>query len=163
MALNTLYLWNQLYFGWMNRRADKNTQEATAWKQADKNITAWAKLDNEANALSLLFDDIASSQWSKALTSSRMDSLRKLGKESIFFARFDHFARNYTAKTANTCWRILYIRIPRMLFSQRELTVFSPYSGLCIHRARLHRFLKKLLPKIWLSTPPMNSIRHKIH
>ena len=131
MALNTLYLWNQLYFGWMNRRADKNTQEATAWKQADKNITAWAKLDNEANALSLLFDDIASSQWSKALTSSRMDSLRKLGKESIFFARFDHFARNYTGKNREDLLaNLIYKDIKDAVFTEGVDSLFSIFRSM---------------------------------
>lgn len=79
MALNTLYLWNELYFGRINRMTDRNSPEAATWNLADRNITDWARLDNEANALSLLFDDVASSEWSKHLTDSQIDSFREGG------------------------------------------------------------------------------------
>lgn len=98
MALNTLYLWNELYFGRMNRMADRNSPEAATWNQVDRRITDWARLDNEANALSLLFDDVASSEWSKHLTNSQIDSLRGGGASARLFAKFNHFAKNYTGK-----------------------------------------------------------------
>lgn len=98
MALNTLYLWNQLYFGRLNRMTDRNSPEAATWKQSNKKITDWANLDNEANALSLLFTDIASSEWSKHLTDSQLDSLRNGTNNAWLFAKYDHFAKSYTGK-----------------------------------------------------------------
>lgn len=131
MALNTLCLWNQLYFGWMNRRADKNPQEATAWDQTDKSITAWAKLGNEANALSLGFADIASEQWSKTLTDIQIDSLSNLGMESIFFAKFDHFAKNYTGKNREYLLANLIYKDTRdAVFTEGVDSLFSIFRSL---------------------------------
>lgn len=98
MALSTLYFWNQLYFGRMNRLDDKNSQEADAWDKADRQITHWANLGNESNALSLLFADVASSEWSKQLTDSQLDSLRSGANSAWLFAKYDHFAKSYTGK-----------------------------------------------------------------
>lgn len=100
MALNTLYFWNQIFFGrTSNLDSYENlSPEMAAWVEADKRLTRWADLDNEANALSLRFADVASSDWSKRLSENELNKIWEAGEEARLKKQFDFYARNYAGK-----------------------------------------------------------------
>lgn len=100
MALNTLTLWNEIYLGALYRAGLSVNSPAGAddWKQADGRMVRWARLDSDANAMSMVFGDVASNEWGKHLTDEYLDSLRAAGQEAMLKARFDHYSKHYTGK-----------------------------------------------------------------
>lgn len=100
MALNTLTLWNEIYLGALYRAglSVNSPVGADDWKQADERMVSWARLDNDANAMSMVFGDVASNEWGKHLTDEYLDSLRAAGQEAMLKAMFDHYSNNYTGK-----------------------------------------------------------------
>ena len=70
MALNTLTLWNEIYLGALYRAGLSVNSPAGGedWKQADGRMVRWARLDSDANAMSMVFGDVASNEWGKHLT-----------------------------------------------------------------------------------------------
>ena len=100
MALNTLYFWNQIFFGRTSNldSCENLSPEMAAWVEADKRLTRWADLGNEANALSLRFADVASSDWSKRLSENELNKIWEAGEEARLKKQFDFYARNYAGK-----------------------------------------------------------------
>lgn len=100
MALNTLNLWNEIYWGALNRIGSgiSSHDEAENWRDVDGRMVKWAGLENEYNAMSMIFRNVASNEWSKHLTQERIDSLRTGGQQSLLKARFDHYSKHYSGK-----------------------------------------------------------------
>mgnify|MGYP005981877347 FL=1 len=100
MALNTLTLWNEIYLGALYRAGLSVNSPAGGedWKQADGRMVRWARLDSDANAMSMVFGDVASNEWGKHLTDEYLDALRAAGQEAMLKARFSHYSNNYTGK-----------------------------------------------------------------
>ena len=97
MALNTLTLWNEIYLGALYR-AVNSPAGGEDWKQADGRMVSWARLDSDANAMSMVFGNVASNEWGKHLTDEYLDALRAAGQEAMLKARFSHYSNNYTGK-----------------------------------------------------------------
>lgn len=100
MALNTLNLWNEIYWGALNRIGSgiSSHDEAENWRDVDGRMVKWAGLKNEYNAMSMIFRNVASNEWSKHLTEQHIDSLRTGGQQALLKARFDHYSKHYSGK-----------------------------------------------------------------
>lgn len=129
MALNTLYFWNQIFFGrTSNLDSYENlSPEMAAWVEADKRLTRWADLDNEANALSLLFADVASSDWSKRLSENELNELN----EARLKKQFDYYTRNYAGKARESLLaNLIYKATKDGRFSPGLDSLYAEFSNL---------------------------------